>query len=72
MAATSEEVAREVVRAEGNLRRAATRLGVTREYIYKLVNAYGLWPVVNKARVDRLTAKPKTELVTRARNILKG
>lgn len=70
--ASKEDVSKEVQRAEGNLRRAAARLGVSREYIYRLVDQYELWPVVNKARVERITAKPKTDLIVRARNTLKS
>lgn len=74
--ASKDEVEREVRRAEGNLRLASTRLGITRERVHALVNEYSLWAVVNESRVARITmkraARTTPDLIAKARNILKS
>jgi len=70
---SAEDVSREIVRCEGNLRRVKSRLGCSAYQVYRLLNKYNLWPVVNRARIERMTNKPQADsLVGKARNVLKS
>jgi hypothetical protein len=70
--ASVEEITKELQRSEGNLRQAAKRLGISREWLHALVVRNGLWPVVNKAREERVKGTQRNELISRARRVLKG
>ena len=72
MSHTRDDIARELERCEGNVRRAAVRLNLRREYVYRLIRKHELWPVVNQARVERIKSEPKDDLLKQARQTLKG
>ena len=67
-----EELARELERYDGNVRRTAAMLGIRREWLYRLIRKHELWPVVNRARVQRIKHEPRDTLVQRARAALRG
>ncbi len=72
MSASIEDITRELQRCEGNLRQAAARLGISREWLHALVEKNQLWPVVNKAREERVKGTQRNPLISRARRVLKG
>lgn len=47
-------LAEAVLECEGNLTHVAHDLGYHRSHIYRLIDEYRLWPVVNKLRRRRL------------------
>ena len=47
-------LARTVLECEGKLIHVAFTLGYHRSHIYRLVDEYRLWPVVNRVRIERL------------------
>lgn len=52
-------LAHAVVEAEGKLLVVAHDLGYHRSHIYRLIDKYRLWPVVNKVRKRRLLKEAK-------------
>lgn len=69
---SDDDLVAEVQRCEGNLRKAAARLDMTREHLYVRLKKAGLWHVVNTARVNRVKGNTRNELIGRARRVLKG
>lgn len=69
---STDEIIAEVKRCEGNLRKAASLLGLQREGLAYRVKKEGLWPIVNEARANRVKGTSRNPLITRARRVLKG
>lgn len=65
-------IARDIQLAEGNIRKAAARMGICRPWLYHYINKYDLWDEVNEARARRIArTAPDDSLLTRARQVLK-
>lgn len=52
-------IARSVVEYEGVVEDTAWDLGYHRSHMYRLIKEYRVWPVVNRARVERLERRRK-------------
>ena len=55
-------IAMAVAQSDGMLVRAAHRLGIARSHIYRLVAQLELWPVVNRARAQRIANREADKL----------
>ena len=54
-----------IARTQGRLYKAAHDLGIHRSHMYRLVHSLHLWPLVNKAREERIARRRMEALIVR-------
>jgi hypothetical protein len=56
-------VAKEIVRCKGNILKAAFFIGIHRSHMYRLIDEYRLWPLINQVRRNEVKERYRKKKV---------